>query len=389
MKRLGIIGLWIALLAVTASAADWKVDREKSKGIYMSNSSISSQCSNQNCKCNPCKCNPCKCAVDLVQCPDGNCPKPQSQSKEKPAIERDLGFVHRAYASSVRLSHSKSGGSATVIDCYKNQKQEWVAILLGCYHVEDGRDSDLKVEFFWPKNFEAKGFAIDVDKKADLCLMSVRVPEQVPYVSVSRKGSPKPGDRVLTIGCPGIGTGKGGGFKNMQSEPVGYFTDVTKEVYNGSEFALNYPAVGGHSGGGVFHNSAHVGVLVSRGNGQSQAVSNENCVKLYEKVFCEGEKVSANEDTCLNIFRFFRRPRPNPPYSGKPPYQGPPAGDAPDLTPEPPAPPPVPELPVVEEYEESESEQSPVALGFAIGIPFGAGALAISFLRKVKSQAAV
>ena len=354
--------------------------------ILLCTNVLGASCENPNCKCDPCKCDPCKCDVELTQspgqCPGGQCPAPQA----KPDIEKDIRFVHRAYAASARLSHSRSGGSATVIDCYKNRKGEWVAILLGCNHVVDyGEVTDLKVELFWPSKIEMKGYVVERDPTADLSLMSAIVPNQVPSVPIARSGSPKEGEVVLTIGCPAL--------DNKQSDPVGYFTPVTGATYtdtngNNLQYSLNYPAVGGHSGGGVFNSTKrHVGVLVSRGKGHSQVVPAETSAKFYERIFCEGSKLqkaeSKNEPTCL--FDFFRRRQPRPPY------QGPPQGGAPDLTPEPePVVVPEPEPDVVPQAViEDNDSVSPVVTGLMLSIPAGIGALAICFIRKVKGTASL
>ena len=369
-------------------------------------------CPNPRCRCNPCNCYPtCNCNERRVieieiplslqtdtQCPNGRCPRPESPKVESPKVEgniEDNAFVTRAYQSSVRLPQPASnGGSSTVIDCYRNYDHEWIVVLLGCYHVVEERKT-VDVEFFWPDKFTTTGYIVAVDKANDLSLLSARVPNQVPYVGLSRS-SPNKGERVLTIGCPGLKRGKG------QEEPSGYFTTVTSttsRTRSGSpRFEVNYPAVGGHSGGGVFRFGSTAGVLVSRDPKESQVVPAEQCVSLYETVFCEGAKTPPslkNEDgasqwqrldagergTC--IFDFFRRRQPRPPYSG------PPSNGAPDLRPEPPPTPPVVVVPEPEPPQVEEETRSPVETGFAIGIPIAFGALVISFLRKVKTQAAV
>ncbi len=349
------------------------------------------ECPNPECNCRPCQCYPrCNCrdlrnlSVEEVaapdqQCPNGKCPRPNTppQAQEKPENEGDItekSFVDRCYGSSVRLPRPESlGGSSTVIDCYQNKDKEWVAILIGCYHVVEER-AEVRVQFFWPEKFDTTGYIVARDKRTDLSIVSCRVPKQVPYVGLARK-SPVKGERVLTIGCPALD-------KN-QSDPVGYFTTVTTNgstTVNGRpRFEVNYPAIGGHSGGGVFKVYATCGVLVSRDPKESQVVPTEECVALYEKVFCEGDKRPSlnREDSASNfqrldssntcIFDFFRRRQPRPPYAG-------PQGGAPDLRPLPPEPPPVVESPVVPEQPPvvvEDDEVNPAVVGFLIGIPAG------------------
>jgi len=376
MKRFGIAVCTLLFLCSTMFAQDLGVRGQQyeirnGRKILVVGDQCP-RCPNPKCTCKCCKCpKPCKCGQS-------------EQNLESQTSEMPKSFVDRAYASTARLTHSRSGGSATVVDCYKNRKGEWVAVLIGCYHVVDYKGVETQAELFWPAEIKTRGYVVEVDPDNDLSLMSMRVPNQVPYVFVSTGSNPKQGTRVLTIGCPALDV--------KQSTPVGYFTTVMSETYrsqNGiDEFSLNWPAVGGHSGGGVFYDNSLVGVLVSRGNGQSQAVNTKAVRGIYDKVFCESEQKTcfhrnSEQGTCLRcIFGGRRQPRP--------PYQGP-EGGAPDLRPEEPSPPPVvpqvpqqepvPEPPVVED-----NSVSPVAAGLLIGFPAGLGALAVVFTRKVKAS---
>lgn len=313
--------------------------------------------------------------------------------------------VHAYYRASVRVNVEKktgngfvkvSGGSATIVDSYRNVNKELVVVLIGCHHVVDHRFDRLTIEAFWP-NVSFEGFVVEVDPEHDLAIMSGVVTEDRDYIRITRGGSPKEGSRVTTIGCPAI--------KNGQSEPVGFFTQVLgyKQIKWKTtmvpRYDVNYSAIGGHSGGGVFYRGEHCGVLVTRSVGFSTCVAAESVAELYNKVFCPEEttadevcflhrRTNCDDPACLrNLFR-----RGN---GGKPrtPYQSP--GTGPDLRPEPkavpkveplPEPPPIPEP--VPPAPSPEVEDDPALRGlrdgFLLGVPCSIAVIGVLFVKRVR-----
>lgn len=145
-------------------------------------------------------------------------------------------------------------GSGTVID-----SQPGRAVILTCGHIfrKAGNDSKIEVDVFGP-NSKARpetvvGKVLSFDLDADVGVVAIAYPQQLPIARLGASRELAVKDRVLSVGC-------GGGDKPTRE-------DLTLTALNKYDGPDNIECTGmpqqGRSGGGLFFGSEQIGVCIA------------------------------------------------------------------------------------------------------------------------------